>query len=205
VWDAAIIQSRWIFENRDIFAGKRVLELGSGVGLPGLTAAYFALEVVLSDHIPELVDNLNYNININSNMEMDGGRLNGTKDLSKCTTAMYLNWHEIDQPGFNQPDLEQVDIILGSELTYVESNVVPLIRVVKKYLKQDGVFYHVLSDDRTGVSTFLQKMSVDGWECHVVPVPQWILDMGHFTGQRWETYRLYTFKRPESAYPVAQS
>lgn len=71
---------RWIFENRDIFAGKRVLglsfvfpapkacycaelvifmtfltsELGSGVGLPGLTAAYFALEVVLSDHIPEV-------------------------------------------------------------------------------------------------------------------------------------------------------
>jgi hypothetical protein len=121
----------------------------------------------------QLVDNLKYNIEINSNVEMDGGRLNATKDISKCTTAAYLNWHEIDQPGFDQvllhvgtqhspprtdawlvvwppqPELELADIMLGSELTYMEKNVDPLIRVVKKYLKPDGVFYHVLSDDRT--------------------------------------------------------
>ncbi len=208
----------------------------------------------------QLVDNLKYNIEINSNVEMDGGRLNATKDISKCTTAAYLNWHEIDQPGFDQvllhvgshsnthpltltrglanntsqPELELADIMLGSELTYMEKNVDPLIRVVKKYLKPDGVFYHVLSDDRTvrpplqrlvvlptmasgalpgltvrrafmqGVSTFLRKMEEDGWECHVVPVPERILEVGQFTGQRWETYRLYTFKRPGSPYPVAQ-
>src|SRR5690606_24539521 len=99
-------------------------------------------------------------------------------------------------------ELELADIMLGSELTYMEKNVDPLIRVVKKYLKPDGVFYHVLSDDRTvrpplqrlvvlptmasgallgltvrrafmqGVSTFLRKMEEDGWECHVVPVPE---------------------------------
>jgi len=204
VWDAAIIQARWILENENVFAGKQVIELGSGVGLPGLTAAYFAANVVLTDHLPELVDNLKYNIEINSNVEMDGGRLNATKDISKCTTAAYLNWHEIDQPGFDQPELELADIMLGSELTYMEKNVDPLIRVVKKYLKPDGVFYHVLSDDRTGVSTFLRKMEEDGWECHVVPVPERILEVGQFTGQRWETYRLYTFKRPGSPYPVAQ-
>ena len=134
----------------------------------------------------------------------------------------------------SQPELELADIMLGSELTYMEKNVDPLIRVVKKYLKPDGVFYHVLSDDRTvrpplqrlvvlptmasgallgltvrrafmqGVSTFLRKMEEDGWECHVVPVPERILEVGQFTGQRWETYRLYTFKRPGSPYPVAQ-
>jgi hypothetical protein len=54
-----------------------------------------------------------------------------------------------------------------------------------------------------GVSTFLRKMEEDGWECHVVPVPERILEVGQFTGQRWETYRLYTFKRPGSPYPVA--
>jgi hypothetical protein len=47
-------------------------------------------------------------------------------------------------------------------------------------------------------------MEEDGWECHVVPVPERILEVGQFTGQRWETYRLYTFKRPGSPYPVAQ-
>lgn len=154
---------------------------------------------------------------------MEAGRLNALKDISKCTRATYVNWHEVDQPGFDQPDLEPgfADIILGSELTYMEKNVDPLIRVVKKYLKPDGVFYHVVSDDRTvrlfhasmcspaneghqGVSTFLQKMEADGWECHVKPVPQRIIDMGYFTGQRWETYRFLTFKRSGSPYPVAE-
>lgn len=101
---------------------------------------------------------------------MEAGRLNALKDISKCTRATYINWHEVDQPGFEQvpgnhdvsryrvssnahgqPDLEPeiADIILGSELTYVEKNVAPLMRVVKKYLKPNGVFYHVVSDDRT--------------------------------------------------------
>jgi hypothetical protein len=151
-----------------------------------------------------------------------------------CSVHLVLTCHLVVVG--SQPELELADIMLGSELTYMEKNVDPLIRVVKKYLKPDGVFYHVLSDDRTvrqpdfnpsrasltlcafhscthsvyerarvqGVSSFLRKMEEDGWECHVVPVPQRILEVGQFTGQRWETYRLYTFKRPESSFPVAQ-
>ena len=37
---------------------------------------------------------------------------------------------------------------MGSELTYSPLSVYTLIKVISKYLKPDGVFYEVLSDDR---------------------------------------------------------
>lgn len=42
----------------------------------------------------------------------------------------------------------QVDIIIGSELTYSTLSVKNLTKVICKYLKPNGVFYEVLSNDR---------------------------------------------------------
>ena len=65
VWDASIIFSRWVVLNREKFRDKFVLELGSGCGLTGLVAARFAKKVVLSDYILNLLENLQYNIDLN--------------------------------------------------------------------------------------------------------------------------------------------
>lgn len=60
-----LLNNRWIYEHKQLFAGKHVLgiglsyfyfhsvfaELGSGVGLPGILSAYFAEEVVLTDYV----------------------------------------------------------------------------------------------------------------------------------------------------------
>ena len=65
LWDAATIFARWMHRYAaQVFAGRSVLELGAGsTGLPGLTAHLLgARNVVLSDHIPELVQSLRANI-----------------------------------------------------------------------------------------------------------------------------------------------
>ena len=49
VWDAAIAMSTWISSHEDQFRGKSVLELGSGTGLCGLSAALAGAAVTLSD------------------------------------------------------------------------------------------------------------------------------------------------------------
>lgn len=51
-------------------------------------------------------------------------------------------------------DIPKVDIILGAELTYNTLSIDALVQVVDHYLKPDGVFYEVLSDDRDGVDLF---------------------------------------------------
>ena len=49
-----VLTKRWIYDNSDLFVGKRVLELGAGCGLSGIIAAMFADVVVLSDYLPQV-------------------------------------------------------------------------------------------------------------------------------------------------------
>lgn len=90
-------------------------------------------------------------------------------------------------------DIPPVDVIIGSELTYSPANVYNLISVIKKYLKPDGVFYEILSDDRDGVSLFVTEVQAAGFTVEIFPVPPRFL--GHYaTNQKSETYKFYTFR-----------
>jgi tRNA1(Val) A37 N6-methylase TrmN6 len=43
IWCASLVMGRWIASNemRERFAGKSILELGAGCGVPGLAAAHY--------------------------------------------------------------------------------------------------------------------------------------------------------------------
>lgn len=44
--------------------------------------------------------------------------------------------------------LPRADVVMGSELTYSPKSVEALVKVIKRYMKPDGVFYELLSTDR---------------------------------------------------------
>ena len=48
VWCAALLLSAWLLENPEVVRGLDVLELGSGLGLCGITAGYLAKSVMLT-------------------------------------------------------------------------------------------------------------------------------------------------------------
>lgn len=48
-WPSAPVLAWYIWENRAVFAGKSVLEIGSGTALPGIVAAKCGANVTLSD------------------------------------------------------------------------------------------------------------------------------------------------------------
>mmetsp|Transcript_5412 Transcript_5412/g.13611 ORF Transcript_5412/g.13611 Transcript_5412/m.13611 type:complete len:171 (-) Transcript_5412:58-570(-) len=94
--------------------------------------------------------------------------------------------------------IPQVDIIFGSELTYSLLSVKSLVQVILRFLKEDGVFYEILSDDRDGVPAFVDAIVQVGFTAHAIPVPDCYLG-DYATGQRAETYKFWTFRRASTA------
>eukprot|EP01012_Entosiphon_sulcatum_P010591 TRINITY_DN16229_c0_g1_i1.p1 TRINITY_DN16229_c0_g1~~TRINITY_DN16229_c0_g1_i1.p1 ORF type:complete len:356 (-),score=62.49 TRINITY_DN16229_c0_g1_i1:390-1457(-) len=294
VWDGGVVLARWVFTNRALFAGKSVLELGSGCGLPGILAARYCDTIVLSDYIDKVLDNLQYNVELNSRapgdddnedsedeedrpppptIDAEGNRVRW--DLRGHSKVAFLDWDALDakdapaggaalctvdaartrtyleQPWYRcntcyedeptkgcckactehchaghsteyvetsrfvcdcglsaacrsrpQPflgvQIDPVDIIIGSELTYNMLSVRTLPGVIERFLKPDGVFYEVLSDDRDGVSAFVEEITARGFTAERVPVGEELAS--NFNTRDWahqkdETYSLWVFRR----------
>jgi predicted nicotinamide N-methyase len=54
VWESALIMARWVVTNNSLFTGRRVLEVGAGVGLLGIVAAPYCDEIVLTDCVEKV-------------------------------------------------------------------------------------------------------------------------------------------------------
>eukprot|EP00727_Mastigamoeba_balamuthi_P000528 m51a1_g10472 putative methyltransferase type 12 domain-containing protein (290) ;mRNA; r:77632-78755 len=224
VWDAAIIFSRWIFKNNEIFRGRNVIELGAGCGVTGICAAHYADKVYLTDYIPQLLDNLDYNISLNKDRRSwigeDDWALRGDEyaqfcnvDVSQHAVVSYLNWDEAGAaPGAEpvKPDdsvaqwahtkVPKCELIIGSELTYSTLSIATLARVIDALLAPGGVFYEVLSDDRDGVPQFIELVKGMGFTVEIHEPPADILG-NYGTHQRPETYHFYSFRRASEQCP----
>ncbi|GLE06253.1 hypothetical protein PINS_up015495 [Pythium insidiosum] len=77
IWSASLLLSRWVIDNKDIFVGKQVCELGAGCGVSGIAAALYtkARRVVLSDLFEHTIKNLEHNVSLNKT------NLRGTKPV----------------------------------------------------------------------------------------------------------------------------
>ena len=151
VWDAAVGLSIWLTQHADVVRGKRCLELGSGVGLCGITAALMgASEVVLSDldeqeaslrlaggaaracSTARLLDNLGAN-----------AHLNGVGEVAHVRA---LDWEDCIAP----QQLEEADeidsrrtypIVIGSDLVYEGFAVSALAAAIEAHVAPDGAAY----------------------------------------------------------------
>jgi predicted nicotinamide N-methyase len=97
--------------------GARVLEVGCGLGLPGVAALARGLRVTFSDYDATALD-----------FAARNARLNGFDDFD----TMQLDWRR-------PPESLRVPVILASDLLYELRNVEPLVGLIKKVLLPDGV------------------------------------------------------------------
>ncbi|RLN62421.1 hypothetical protein BBJ29_004703 [Phytophthora kernoviae] len=109
VWDCALVLAKFLANNEffptGFFHNKRVIELGCGIGVPGLAAAALgAKEVILTD-MPVAILWIQTNIQRNQT-------LNCISDNVRSTSLM---WGEQEKQ-----DLGQFDVILCSDLVYGE-------------------------------------------------------------------------------------
>ena len=150
VWEAGVALAIWLSLNASIIKGRRVLELGSGVGIGGIAAALQQPQsVTLSDYsrpeAPSLLENLRANAAANH----------------VATATRALDWHECldDRDAPSEDDL--YDVVLGSDCIYYPSDAAALAAALKRHLRPDGgvaVLFNRVGREGDPAEAFLEAL-----------------------------------------------
>ena len=161
----AILRKPWA-EHAARLGPLTALEIGCGLGLPGVAALSAGLRIVFSDYDATA---LRY--------AADNARLNGFLDFQ----ALQLDWRH--------PPAEEFPVLLGSDLIYEVRNVAPLVGLIRKVLHPDGLC--LLTDqDRVPSHVLRDTLAAEG-----LPFTTQVMRAGEPGGRRLKG-TLYRVTRP---------
>ncbi|MFT5729075.1 MAG: putative nicotinamide N-methyase [Desulforhopalus sp.] len=138
LWDAAMILS-YVLGAQTETKGKRLLELGAGLGAPGLAAAAAGFDVTLSDY---------------ENIIMDFQKVSAAASGLTNVEFSYLDW-------LNPPEIEPFDVLAGAEILFRDEFFEPLLNIFKTCLKPDGMIYLAHDSKRQSLGKFLKIAQAD--------------------------------------------
>jgi predicted nicotinamide N-methyase len=121
--------------------GLTALEIGCGLGLPGIAALSRGLQVIFSDYDATAL-----------RFAADNARLNGLSDFR----LMQLDWR-------HPPHDLQVPVVLASDLLYELRNVEPLVGLIKDVMQPDG-FCLLTDEDRVPAYSLRAALTGRGLE-----------------------------------------
>ncbi|KAG7395443.1 hypothetical protein PHYBOEH_003734 [Phytophthora boehmeriae] len=172
-WDGSVVLAKYLeHKRREDIAGSRVVELGSGTGLVGISAALLgAREVILTD-LAYVVDNLAANV-------AETLRLAASVDRPvECkVSTRVLDW-------FNPPkDLGDIDFLLASDVVWVEELIPPLVQTFDTLIRHSSVVTRVLMSyqKRSIMSDRLLFSELERHNLHKTRVPAASLHPGFST------------------------
>ncbi|MCA1766329.1 MAG: protein N-lysine methyltransferase family protein [Desulfobulbaceae bacterium] len=136
LWDAALILADSVV-NLPLPPGKRLLELGAGLGAPGLAAAAVGYQVTLSDYEPHI---------------LDFQRVSAAANHLDNVKFRIIDWNR-------PPEMERFDTIIGAEILFREDFFEPLLNILRRYLSPDGTVYLAHDAERRSLAPFLEMAS----------------------------------------------
>lgn len=138
LWEGAIVLAQYL-AGQQYAAGTKLLELGAGMGAPGLAAAAAGCSVTLTDY-EELI--------------LDFERVSAAASRLDNVRFAILDWK-------NPPAMERYDIIVGAEILFREEFFEPLLKVIGRALKPDGVVYLAHDIRRQSLKPFLHMAEAE--------------------------------------------
>ena len=158
LWDAAIILA-YLLRQLPKKPGQTLLELGAGLGVPGLAAQAAGFAATLSDY-EEII--------------LDFQRVSAAASGLSQARSVMLDW-------LNPPELGQFSVLAGAEILFREEFFQPLLAVFKRYLAPGGQIFLAHDASRRSLPKFLalaekeyritvnqQKIKRDGEEITII-------------------------------------
>lgn len=142
VWEASMALGGWLHERRKWIKGKRILELGSGLGLSGLAAADAGAQVVQTDKIP---------------LALRMARENFLHNGLPAPHQFCVDWLEWSHD-------ETYDIVLGSDLVYEPSVIPLLVPIFRANCRAGGRIVLSAPSHRQPALSLVDRLFDDGWD-----------------------------------------
>ncbi|KAM6966764.1 protein-lysine N-methyltransferase EEF2KMT [Tautogolabrus adspersus] len=123
-WEAALYLSEWALDHRQAFTDRTVLELGSGVGLTGITICRSCSpdRFIFSDCHPSVLPKLRNNVELNGLTEQ---------------TAPAVSVEELDWTTVTEEKIQQIgaDTVIAADVVYDPDLVGILVKLLSKILR----------------------------------------------------------------------
>ena len=137
LWDASVVLAEFL-SKMPVNPDRRILELGSGLGLVGVVAADAGHDITMTDYISHA--------------------LNFARANAKANHIEQIRIFELD---WNDPRIDgKFDMIVGSEIVYRESDTDLLRELFSRYLNRDGVILFA-EEMRQTIGKFILQMEKD--------------------------------------------
>lgn len=133
LWEAAMVLADLMLTTPPAKEGQTLLELGAGLGAPGLAAALAGYRVTLTDYEPHI---------------LDFQRVSAAATGLKGVECRLLDW-------LKPPDLPRFDTIIGAEILFREEFFTPLLNIFRALLADKGVIYLAHDVRRKSMPKFL--------------------------------------------------
>ncbi|KAI5684066.1 hypothetical protein M9H77_05294 [Catharanthus roseus] len=158
-WPSEDVLAYYCLLHANMFRHKRVIELGSGYGLAGLVIALAteALEVVITDGNPQVVDYIQRSIDANS------GAFRASKVKSRV-----LHWNHEKAIDFSN----RFDIIVASDCTFFKEFHKDLAQTIRFLLSKVGPSEAILLSPKRGdtLEKFLLEIEDSGLQHNITEI-----------------------------------
>ncbi|EAL64861.1 hypothetical protein DDB_G0285209 [Dictyostelium discoideum AX4] len=168
IWPSAQVLTQYIIKNQEEYKNKKILEVGSGVGVCGLFLAKLGQPCTLSDNNEVVLDLLRLNVE------------ESTADGYKCD-CIKLDWgnqEDMDNCLLKSKDNDNsaggFDMIIGSDIVYWKIGIVPLFKTVSYLLKhndENSRFVTCYQSRSTQTDNYLlEQATLHGFEYEFKPI-----------------------------------
>lgn len=142
LWHSALALSYWMARNPERIKGKRIIELGCGLGLPGIVASMLGGQVVFTDYVQGALDFARLNLEQNQTDHQAAFQL--------------LDWRK-------PPVNSTYDIVLAADVAYERRFFQPLYKCIHTLIGDEGVCW--LSEPGRPIGQdFLQGFTDNGFQ-----------------------------------------
>ncbi|KAH0561535.1 hypothetical protein KQX54_017508 [Cotesia glomerata] len=164
-WQAAEVLAEWCIENKIFLAGKSIVELGSGVGLTGITVLKTCRpkSYTFTDCHPRVLDLLEENIELNELKKAD----------ETIVQVEELAWESISE--HKEANWTSPDIILAADVVYDSSVFSSLINAIYVLLKNSINFaiIGVTVRNQDTLEGFLRELEKHKLGYKELPLPEY--------------------------------